>query len=966
MFSQIKEWFINFITSRLLVLVLIFLGIGTLLIYRIFNLQIVKGEEYLNNFQLKIKKEKTIPASRGNIYDCNGEVLAYNELAYSVTIEDVFESGKKKNAQLNDTIYRLIKMIEKCGDSITNDFDIVLDSDGRYAFAVEEGTKRKRFLADVYGKTYITDLEYSQETATAEEVVAYLAGRSKFGIGDYADPEDSKSFQIGMGYTKEEVLKILTIRYAMNLNSFQKYIATTVATDVSEETVAVIMENSNELEGVAISEDTIRKYVDSEYFCHIVGYTGKVSTEELAELQQKDAQGLPEGEPGPHDYTQTDIVGKSGIESFMELTLQGIKGSETVFVDNLGKVIESSDLIDSVAGNDVYLTIDKELQKATYSILEQKIAGILLDNIINIKEFKVGENAKSSSIRIPIYDVYIALFHNNVIDFSHFAEDNAGETEKAVQKSFLAYKQDVMDKTEQELTQSRIPYKDLSPEYQIYESYIVSMLSKNGIILDSEVDTSDPTYIAWKTEETISLAEYIEHAISRNWIDVSKLELSSRYSDADEIYSKIVEYIITNLDRNSDFYKRIYRFMIQNDVISGQQVCQILCEQSIIEIDEKEESDLYSGSVAPYNFMRNRIENLDITPAQLALDPYSASMAITDVDNGNVLALVSYPGYDNNRLANGVDADYFAQLLNDQSTPLLNYATQQKTAPGSTFKMVSATAGLLEGAITVSSPITCYGIFDKITQPPKCWIYPSSHGTLNVTGGIEHSCNSFFYEVGYRLSTTGDTYNTETGLKKLAKYADLYGLSETSGIEIDESVPQMSSQDPVRSAIGQGNSNYTTVGLARYVTTVANKGTCYNLTLIDKVSEPSGQILYENHAAVRNRIEMEDSYWNAIHDGMRKVVESKSYYRNFGVNVAGKTGTAEESNSRAPHALFVAFAPFEKPEIAIATRIAYGYSSGYAAQTTKEVLKYYFDLADEDEILTGKAINVESGANEGD
>lgn len=969
MFNRIKNSLFNNINSRLLILTVVFLSLASLLVYRVFELQIVKGEDYLNNFRLKIQKERTVSAARGNIYDKNGELLAYNELAYSVKIEDVYESGSKKNAQVNDTIYRLIKMIEQNGDMIINDFDIVIDQDGEFAFTLE-GTKQLRFLADVYGHTYTDELEYSEKTATAEEVVAFLAGKSKFGIGGYLDPDDSSSFQVGLGYTKEELLKILTIRYAMSANSFQKYIATTVATDVSEETVAVIMENSDQLDGVSIAEDTVRKYVDSEYFCHIIGYTGKVSTEELTDLQQQDLQSVVAtgAKTGPHNYTQSDIVGKSGIESYMELTLQGIKGSETVYVDNLGKVIETSNYVEAVAGNDVYLTLDKNLQEAAYDILEQKIAGILLNQIVNTKEVNAGENTKSINIKIPIYDVYVALFQNNVIDFNHFTESNAGETEREVYGRFEEYKAGVLNKIRKELTETKTAYQNLNAEYQVYESYITSMLSKNGIILDSEVDTSDATYIAWREEETISLAEYIEYAVSMNWIDVSKLELSGKYSDSQEVYEKIVEYIIAEIDKNSDFYKKIYRYMIKGDKISGREVCILLCEQGVIEVDVEEETNLYNGTISPYNFLLNRIENLDITPAQLALDPYSGSMAITDVNTGKVLALVSYPGYDNNRLANGVDADYYAQLLNDEATPLLNYATQQRTAPGSTFKMVSSTAGLMEGVIDNSSTVTCTGIFDKINPVARCWIYPSAHGSLNVTGGIQHSCNDFFYEVGYRLSTATDgTYNTEKGLDALEKYADMYGLSETTGVEIEEYAPQVSTQDPVRTAIGQGNSGYTTVGLARYVTTVANRGTCYNLTLIDRVTDRNGSLLYKNEAEVRNRIDMPSSYWDSIQAGMRKVVESKAYFQEVATDVAGKTGTAEEKKGRANHALFVCFAPYENPEIAIATRIAYGYTSDYAAQTAKEVIKYYYGGVEEkEEILTGTAVEVEQVSGGGD
>ena len=502
-------------------------------------------------------------------------------------------------------------------------------------------------------------------------------------------------------------------------------------------------------------------------------------------------------------------------------------------------------------------------------------------------------------------------------------------------------------------------YEKLDMEYQVYESYIAEMLYEDGIIVSEKVDRDDPTYIAWTTDEVISLNEYLKYCIAMNWIDVVKLELEGQYSDSEQIYAKIVEYILAQLDDDSDFTKKIYRFMIKKDVISGTQICKILLEQGVVEITQEEEQQFSRGAISAYTFMMNRIRNLDITPAQLALDPHSASMVITDVNTGDVLALVSYPGYDINKMANGVDAEYFNQLRNDLSEPMINYATYQKTAPGSTFKMVSSTAGLMEGIINTQTTFRCTGLFDTVSPPAACWIYgKGSHGSLNVTGAIRHSCNMFFYELGYRLGMVGDTYSSDAGLKRLEAYADLYGLTETSGIEIEESTPQVSTEDAVRSAIGQGTNNYTTVGLARYVTTVANSGTCYNLTLIDKITDHSGNLLEDRSAEVRNTIEMKDSYWNAIHLGMRQVVENNAYYNDLSIKVAGKTGTAEENKNRANHALFVCYAPYEEPEIAITTRIAYGYSSSYAAQTTKDIIKYYFDLAQEDEIITGTASQI--------
>ena len=964
MFERIKENLINLFTSRFLFLYVAFFAMMVVLLVRVFDLQIIHGEEYLDDFMLKAEKSREIPSTRGNIYDRNGVLLAYSELAYTVKIEDVYEGGSRaRNQKMNDIIFRVIKMIEKNGDNIVNDFNIAVEN-GEYKYTLS-GSLLQRFKADVYGHAYVTDMTYQEETSTAEEMMEFLMSTKKYGVGTYLDENDSKSFQPGLGYSKEEALKIVNIRYNLGLIYYQKYLGTTIASDVSPETVAAIMENLDDLEGISIEEDTARRYVDSVYFSPIIGYTGSVSTEELdaLNLQNKEKTGVDADR-----YELNDIVGKTGIEQTMELELQGNKGSEQVYVDNVGKVVEVKSRIEPTAGNDVYLTIDHDLQIAVYNILEQNIAGILLSKLRNMKTFTPTERTQGADMVVPIYDVYYALFNNYILDTAHFEEEYAGENEKNLYQKHTDYKNSVIETINVELTERRTPYNRLKTEFQVYESNIVSYLTDDGVIISDQIDTKNSTYDAWKTQETIGLGEYLEWLISINAIDISKLSLDDKYSDSAEIFNSLCTYIRNMLDEHVEFNRKLYKYMLLGDVIYPADVCKALCEQGNINIDPDAEEKLFSGRLSSYDFICGRIEKLEITPAKLALDPCCGSMVITDVNNGDVLALVSYPGYDNNRLVNTVDKEYYASLQLDRSKPMYNYATQQETAPGSTFKMVMATAGLMEGTINTSTTFPCYGPFEKANYVAKCWISPGAHGLLNVVGAIQNSCNNFFYELGYRLSIDEDgDYNSPLGLSKIYKYADMYGLSEKSGVEIEEAEPMVSDELSVLSAIGQGTNNYTTVGLARYVTTVANSGTCYNLTLIDKVTDHNNALLYDNSAEVRNLVEMPDNYWNAIHTGMRKVVETKYYYSNLGVNVAGKTGTAQESKSRTNHALFICYAPYESPEIAIATRIAYGYSSDFAARTTREAIKYYFKLDDEDTIVSGTADSIESGigSNEG-
>ena len=950
MFRNIKGFSISVESSRLIVLAVIFLFLGGILTWRIFDLQIVNGAQTLEDFTLKIQKERSIPSTRGNIYDRNGKVLAHNELAYNVTMEDVFESGTRKNEELNETLIKLIRIIEKNGDKIDSDFSIIIDEDGNYAYTVTD-TKLRRFRADVYGYADPGDMSYQQETSTAEEMMAYLAGYSRYGVGKSSDPANPRdSFVLGEGYTKKEILQIVTIRYAMSANSYQKFIPTNIATDVNTQTVANILENIDELPGAAIEEDTVRVYEDSIYFAHILGYIGKVSKDELETLNAETSE---EGEV--QEYTLTDMVGKSGIEQSMESYLRGVNGSETIYVDNMGKVIESEDRIEPMAGNDLYLNIDSDLQIAIYNILEQKLAGILVTKIINSKTYEIPEYPSASTLRIPIDDVYFALIDNSVIDVAHFDSEDAAENERAIYEAFLKNQDIIFARLEEELFVQNTPYKELEAEYQVYQSYIVSMLTDNGVIISDSINVEDPTYKAWKTEETISLGEFLHYCISQNWIDVSKINLSSKYADSEEVFLALTQYIFEHLENNTTFAKKMYKYMIKNNDITPKQLCTVLLEQEVVSITEEEKNRFLSGQISAYNFIIFLIKNLYITPAQLALDPCSASVVVTNM-KGEVLALVSYPSYDNNRLANSIDANYYAKLQTDLTRPMWNSATQQRTVPGSTYKMVSAAAALEEDVVTTGSSILCRGIFDRFTTDQyKCHIYPGAHGNLNVVGGIANSCNCYFYEVGYQLGVIGDSYDSDVGVAALYKYADMFGLSEKSGIEIDEASPAVSDDYSVLSAIGQGTNNFTTVGLARYVTTLANGGDCYDLSLIDKVTDSGGNLLTDFVPNVRNHVEFASSTWTALQEGMRQVVERRSDYKDLGIQVAGKTGTAEESRKRANHALFVSFAPYVNPEITVTTRIANGYTSNYAANLTRDIYQYYFELQEEDELLSGTA-----------
>ena len=953
--TKIKRIFKKISLKRTTVLILVFVIMSVVLVRRLFDLQIIQGEDYISKFQARTTKERVLKSTRGNILDRNGDILASNVLSYSLTLEDngTYTSTREKNLTLNGVAYQVLQILHSNGDDITHSFHIVVDKNGEYAFDVAEGFTLNRFRADIYGQALIDDLKDEQKTATADQMMEFLTGSEKFSIvlsGDRAYTEDElTSHGLPLTLTKQEMLDIATIRYELNTNSFKKYMQVTIATNVSEKSVAAIMENKTGLQGIDVVEDSIRQYIDDESMAPILGYTGKASSEELTELRKQNP-----------DYSNDAIVGKAGIEQYMELTLQGTDGKEKVSVDNLGKVlkIDEDTKVEPVAGDDVQLTIDTDWQSAIYQILKQRVAGVLLTKIDAAKTFDYTYVTDASQIRIPIYDVYNALISNSVIDITKFSNEDASDIEKNLYAKFQQKQQRVFDTISTKLNGSNPPaYKDEDEETQEYLSYICNDLLRDtlGIISKDAIDTSDATYKAWTTDETISLKDYLTYATSQGWIDISSFSPEGEYLDSEEIYQALTAYIIDYLSTDTGFSKLLYKYMLQEDTISGQEICLVLYEQGVLDKNDDDYENLASGAMGAYDFMINKIYTLEIEPAQLALMPCSASAVVVDVKTGDVVALVSYPGYDNNRLTNDMDTDYYAKLALDQSSPFFNKATQQTTAPGSTLKLLSTIAGMEEGIIDEGTYIECTGTFDYVDPPINCW-YKNGHGSLDIRTAIEQSCNYFFNMIGFQLGKVGDNEFSEVqSLNKLQEYASLIGLDRKTGIELSEATPKVSDAKAVPSYMGQGNNLFTTSELARYATVMATSGNVFKLTLLDKVMDPKGDVIQEYEPEIEDVVNISSNIWDVIHDGMRRVIQTHSQFDGLGVEVAGKTGTAELDLRHPNHGLFIGYAPASDPEYAVAIRIANGYSSGNACLIANDIFKYMYNLADKDSILTGIA-----------
>lgn len=361
-------------------------------------------------------------------------------------------------------------------------------------------------------------------------------------------------------------------------------------------------------------------------------------------------------------------------------------------------------------------------------------------------------------------------------------------------------------------------------------------------------------------------------------------------------------------------------------------------------------------------------------------DANAGAVVVLDVDSGEVLASASYPTYDINSLIGGISLKDWNALQNNSLHPMLNRVVSGIYSPGSTFKMLVGMAGLMNGKITVDEKYYDPGIY-PYGYHPKCWLYTDrhmTHGWINIEGAIKGSCNCYFYEVGRRI-----------GISEIVKYAKLFGLGQKTGIELsgeaagtiagadDKSEDGLKSPwylgDTLSAAIGQSGSSYTPIQLANYIATIANGGKLNKVSLIKSVdnevagtSESLADINkytseYTGVNFEEKDLNINSEYIDAIKKGMLSVTSETggtSYivFKNSDIQVAGKTGTAQVPNGN-NNGIFVGFAPYDNPKIAVVAVIQHGGEGTYTANVVKPIMEEYFNI-DKESKQNEKAQNV--------
>lgn len=857
--GKYKKKLRKFFDNRVFVLTSSVFILFCILVGKLFSLQIIHGEEYLNDFEEKIARSIVVDAPRGTIYDRNGVPLAINETVYSVKIDPSISVSN-----VNEVLENLIELFDEYDQEYTDNLPITMEEPYEYTFTSNQ--------AEVQWKKDmgLVDKLNNPLDITAEEAMDKFVSDEYFDLPEYMDPLMQR--------------KIVGIRQEIYMKRYSKYLPITLVVDAKPEVVVELEENGENYNGVYVDLDSKRVYPYGKYCSHMLGYIGKISESELESFEKA----------GEDDYTINDYVGKNnGIEQAFESELRGENGVMEVSVNSMGRRVSTDYIEEPTPGDKVYLTIDINLQKEIYDQLEQQLTDIL------IKKLQGYSGESISSI-----DAINGMIDANTIEVKYMFAQPEGTKSYEITQKLLA------------------------------------------------------------TDSTLSVDTY-------------------------ENREKVEDVLID---------------MVSDQKIRTNDMLVVMAETGVIDVTDEDMQRLKSYSVGTNEFIIQMMEEGQIIPPMLNQQPCTGSVVVSDVNTGDVLAAVSYPSYDNNEFVNGFNDEYFYKVNRDDPTqPLLNRAFVEAKAPGSTFKMITGIAGLESGVITPTTKILDEVVFKKAGQPYlKNWS-TLSNGYITVAEALEVSCNYFFCEVAYRLGNAAEG-TTIDGIRTLNKYMDAFGLGERTGVEILEAadlqptdIPIIASPeykaytmqlwnpnatesemewrdgDTIQTAIGQSVNQYSAASMDKYIMTLANGGTRYQFHLLDQIYTSDGEFVEKFEPVVEETLTFKDGTLDAIYDGMYLVTHgsqgtSKSFFQDFDITVAGKSGTAQEvlgTNDR-NHTSFASFAPMEDPELAIYAVIPNGDTKTYsapAARVTKKAYEYYYKLGDYEHIVDEDTVTVNDFVN---
>ena len=446
-------------------------------------------------------------------------------------------------------------------------------------------------------------------------------------------------------------------------------------------------------------------------------------------------------------------------------------------------------------------------------------------------------------------------------------------------------------------------------------------------------------------------------------ISSEEYEKRKNYYNNDDIIGKTgIEYVFEEYLKGKNGTKQI------DMAVDGTTTAEYVSEEAIAGSDIVLTIDANLQKVTE-NALASNIEKIRTGGFGKSYDAKAGACVVMNVNTGEILAMASYPDYDPSDFVGGISNSAWNNYINNPAKPLVDKAIQNSYSPGSTYKMVTAIAGLESGVINLNTLINDTGVYTKYKDyQPRCWVYTdyhTGHGYLNVSQAIEKSCNYFFYETSDRM-----------GIDTLVKFAKYFGLGSKTGVELQgetsgvvssrESKAKLhngeswSAGDTLQSAIGQYDNEYSPVQMARYISILANGGNRINPTIVKTIrnSDGSEASREEIKKFVNSKlnigeekiedIQINRNNLNAVLEGMKSVTSDSGgtayvRFKDFNISVGGKTGSAEAPNNKV-HAWFVGFAPFENPEIAIVVMVENGGHGNYTAEVVRDIMAEYFGM----------------------
>ena len=926
--------------SRYTVLNIIMIIIFTAIMSKLVYLQVYKHEDYKEKADVSSTRLISESAPRGKIYDSEGNVLAGNIEIYNLT----YTKPDDENENFYDTITKVFNILSENGEEFSDDLILKVDSSGKFYFdfttddeetkkIVEIRFKRDRGLneeieQELFGsdKTEFTDEETEQVNQellkiSAEETFYKLV--KTYSLQELINPyptqeegEDDKTYKARVKayedkmeaykedevsgkdildelleqYSIQDIRKYMVVKDAIKMQSFKDYRSVTIASNISEDTAYIIYQKLNDLPGIDVSIEPVRYYPYNSLASGVLGYLSSIdsSKESNYELRGYDVS--------------SDLIGVAGIEAAFEDQLRGVKGGTTVKVNSTGRVTEELYKLESYPGNNVHLTINKDIQYAAEAAMEdtlKRVQSTIAPNATRgaVVAIEVKTGRILAMVSYPGYDPNVFSIPGLLTDElseEYFNPDiESFATEYMKRTGATGNIDDLFPKDED--TGKRTDGIDVYPKK--FFNYATQGNLPPG-------STFKPlTAIAGLMEGVVTINEVMNDT-NGIW-HKEELNLTLKNNDGIANGATDLRYAL-QVSSNYYFYELGYRLWKNNgeDINALNTLAKYAWKFGLgVDPDKQTESNLTTGIQIQENF--GQVYNFKSWKQKIIDTPMYEIV--------NALKLGNYNG------------TIFIPLNIEDSDEDNDELKEAKTALKNQMKAVLETVGTDEEVSDINA-------FSESLAPYVKKVMELSDEfkakALEISKTRAIDLDEEALEISYVLSSY--------------VFSELVTQIKTPG-------------QIISSAIGQGMNNFTPVQIANYVATLANGGTRYKLTLVDKVTSPTGEVIKEYTPEVVDTIDIPDEYLQAVKEGMYRVNTSPSNgtaynsFANFPIKVAGKTGTADFSTDenyviqgRLAYGNYISFAPLDDPEIAIFSTIYDGKRGSEGATIHKAIYEAYF------------------------